>query len=116
MASKLEVTKEQAGDIIIFSVKGAVDAATVDAFDGVLGPVFRGRTTKGILDCSGITYLCSHAMGLLVEYHRQCCLGTGRIVICSPNRSVVSSMKRLKLDAILKILPTRQDALAAIAK
>ncbi|MBN1425726.1 STAS domain-containing protein [Candidatus Fermentibacteria bacterium] len=115
MASKLEVTKEEMGDIVVFSVKGAVDAATVNTFDGVLGPAFRSRNVRGVVDCSQVTYICSHAMGLLIEYHRQSCLGTGRIVVCAPSRSVASSLKRLRIDAILTVVPTRADALEELA-
>jgi anti-sigma B factor antagonist len=114
MARQLEVTKEQQGNVFVFSVRGPVDAATLELFDHALGPIFRSRNAKAVVDCSEMTYICSHAMGLLVEYHRQCCLGSGRIVVCAPSPSILKAFERLRLDAILKIAASREEALAAL--
>lgn len=116
MARQLEVMKEQQGDVYIFSVRGPVDSATLEMFDHTLGPIFRGRNARAIVDCSEMTYICSHGMGLLVEYHRQCCLGKGRIIVCAPTPFILKTFERLRLDAILKILPSREEALAALVE
>ncbi len=116
MARQLEMTQEQEGDVLIFTFRGPLDALTLEQFDGTLGPVFRRRNARAVVDCSDLTFICSTAMGRIIEYHRQCCLGTGRMVICCSNRAVIKWFERLKVDAVVRILPTRAEALAALAE
>ena len=58
-----EVIEEQAGDIIIFNVKGAIDGSTVEQFDKTLGPIFRQRKARAIVDCSALTTSTASASG-----------------------------------------------------
>ena len=114
MARELSVAQNQVGDVLVFELSGPVDAMTMETFEGALGPVFRSRDARAVVDLSKLTYICSHAMGTLIEYHRQCCLGNGKIVIACSNKSVLKSFERLKADAVLTIVPDRDRAVATI--
>ena len=116
MAQQLfDIVEERAGDILIFNVKGAIDGSTVERFDKTLGPVFRQRKARAIVDCTDLTYINSFGLGLFVEYHRQSCMGTGRMVVCSPNRAVTKWFDRLGISQVVTVVPSREAALAALS-
>ena len=114
MARELAIEQEQQGDVLVYSFRGPLDGLTVETFEQVLGPFFRSRNARGVVDLSGLTYICSHGIGLLIEYHRQCCLGNGKLVIACPNKSVLKSLERLRADAILTIVTDRDRAVATV--
>lgn len=115
MARQLEVIQEKVGNVLIFNIKGAVDGSTVEQFDKTLGPIFRQRKARAIVDCSELTYINSYGLGLFVEYHRQSCLGTGRMVVCSPKQTVTKWFDRLGISSVVTVVPSRDDALAVLA-
>lgn len=115
MARQLEVIQEKVGNVLIFNIKGVIDGQTVEQFENTLGPVFRQRTVKAVVDCSGLTYINSYGLGLFVEFHRQSCMGTGRVVVCSPNQTVTKWFDRLGISHVVTVVPSRDDAFAALA-
>ena len=64
-----------------------------------------------LLDCTGLTYMNSKALGLVSSYHRTLLAAMGQLALCSLNRKLVKTMDLLGLGQMLKIYDTREEAL-----
>lgn len=114
-SQRFSVDFEEQDGVKIACVNGPVDGAHIDAFSGSVGAVCRNAGNRVILDLSGMNYINSRGMGLLIEFSRQASLAGGRLMLCSPRPAVRRNIELLRLDAVLEIFNTRAEALSAMA-
>jgi anti-anti-sigma factor len=107
----LELNAELIGNINVLRVKGPVDSATFEEFREFLGKYCQQKDGTVLLDCSGLTYMNSKALGLLSSYHRTMLAGMGRLALCNLNRKLVKTMDLLGLGQMLKMYDSCEEAL-----
>ncbi|MDD3604426.1 MAG: STAS domain-containing protein [Kiritimatiellae bacterium] len=110
-----DILIEEQGDVKIACVNGPVDVSNIDIFSEKVGALCRGTSNKTVLDLSGMNYINSRGMGLMIEFSRQAALGGGRFVVCSPRPVILKNIELLRLDAVVEIFETRTDAVAALS-
>ena len=112
--AQLDITMEEQDGITIAHVKGPIDSATMEHFHKTIGPLFRPRNIKVVMDCTDLTYINSRGMAWLMEYHRQSMLGQGRLVLANPNPMILLTLQRIKLTDLIKAYPNVAEAVAAV--
>ena len=107
------VVEEDAGNTVV-TITGPVDSATLDLFKDQIEPPCCKPGAKVLLDCKGMTYLNSRAIGLLMKWHRQLMMSRGRFVMCNLNQKLVRTLELLHIGKDLNICKNREEALAAL--
>lgn len=65
-----------------------------------------------LLDFTPVKYLSSQAIGIIITLNKKATQQEGgRLVLCGVNESLMKLLKITRLDRILKIVPTRDDAM-----
>lgn len=108
----MSVTQEDG--VTILSVNGPVDSVTFEAFRQKVQALCAGEGAKVLVDCSGLTYLNSRSIGLLVTCHKRVLFGRGQFALCALNNRLVRTLELLELGQSLVTYPTRDEALAAM--
>ena len=112
----LDVRVEEEGGISVVTLEGAIESATVMRFQSVLDDLCTGPAAKILLDCAGLTYVNSAALGLLVKYHGLCEESGGHLAICRLPSKTHQLVKLMGLDAMLHIYHHRSDGRTAVGK
>ena len=104
----MEISREpSAGDWLELRVKGRLDSYWADRFKTALGDVLRDGACKVRLNLSGVTYLSSAGIGVLVWGHKQLASIRGKLVIAQPSEVV---KKVLELTGLTTLLATEEAA------
>ena len=104
----MEIIRETAtGDWLELRVKGRLDSYWADHFKTVLGDVLRDGACKVRLNLSGVTYLSSAGIAVLVWAHKQLASIRGKLVIAQPSELV---KKVLEVTGLTTLLATEEAA------
>jgi anti-anti-sigma factor len=89
MGGAVMTTRRQADGVIVLDVRGALDAATVDALrEALLGTLHSDRPVTMIVDLTFVTFMDSMGIGALVAgYHAAREVGT-RFLLRNPSEFV----------------------------
>jgi anti-anti-sigma factor len=115
-SEKLKIDLEQNEDVIVAVCSGEIDMTTSDILNRKVGAQVRSRNKKIVLDLSGVTFINSRGMGMLLEFNRQTKLGTGKFVLCGVPPAVMSSLQQLGIPSLIRVFVTREDAVSALQK
>jgi anti-sigma B factor antagonist len=110
----LDVHFHEDGEVTIVLLLGKLDSAIVDEFDQRMRPVVTKKGARVVLDCRGLSYICSRGIGLIVGFHQTISHGLGRFALCNLTPKLVEVTKPLNLTRILAVYPTREAAVAAV--
>ncbi|MGD9874323.1 MAG: anti-sigma factor antagonist [Kiritimatiellia bacterium] len=113
---KLSIDLIQSEDVIVAVCKGEIDAVTAELLNKKVGAQVRSRNKKIAVDLSGVTFINSRGMGMLIEFNRQTKLGTGKFVICGAAPAVLHSLQQLGIPSLIRVFATREDAVSALQK
>ncbi len=112
----LEIKRRKEGEILVFSLGGAMDAASVGSLRASLTPLLEEQGVRVLIDCVDLSYVNSMAMGQFAALNRACEANGGRMAICAISPNIMEVMKLLKLDKMLAIYPNQAAALSALKK
>lgn len=110
----LDVHFREEGDITVVLVLGKLDSAVVDEFDKKMRAAVTKKGARVVLDCRGLAYLSSRAIGLIVGYHQALSQSQGRFALCNLTPRLVEVTKPLDLTRIVAVYPSREAAMAAL--
>jgi len=100
MAMKpFDAVSQKDGDGHVVSVTGELDMATAPALESCLKPL-DGAVT---LDCSGLTFMDSRGISLLVQTHLRLEEGGGRLTIAALPSSCRRVLEVMNLDEVLHL-------------
>jgi anti-sigma B factor antagonist len=107
-----EIRTERGATVVALS--GDVDVAQGLGLRDLLGELLSGPPGAIVVDLSGVRFLDSSGVGLLVTSHRRAA-GDGRgFAICGAGDAVQRTLELTRTDRILSIHPTLDDALTAL--
>lgn len=69
---------------------------------------------KLVIDMSKVTMLASAGIGSLISLHQACAKAGGKLVICSIDQQIGQMLKLTRMDRMLVIVATRDQALETI--
>ena len=106
-------TAEAIGDVVVV-VLGVdeLDAGNVAALKRDVAPVLEAHT-KVLLDLSGMRFLDSSGLGFFLSCLRKVMAKGGDLKLCGMSEQVRAVFELLRMQRILEIYDTREDALRA---
>jgi anti-sigma B factor antagonist len=114
-SGSLRVRQEIVGGAVVVRAVGELDMATRELLDLQL-QVAESQVVPPapiVLDLTGVVFLASMGLSLLVEHHEQCAEFGSRLVVVATGRAVLRPMQITGLDELLTIVATVEAALTA---
>jgi len=93
---------------------GEVDLYTAPRFKEQLVALVDEGARAVIVDLSGVTFIDSTALGVLISGVKRLHETDGRLLLAAPSRPVMRILSITGLDKVLSIHGTRDEALAAV--
>jgi anti-sigma B factor antagonist len=115
MPSEFAITEQgpQAGHHVI-AARGEIDLFTAPDFKQVLTETIEGGEHRVVIDLTEVSFLDSTALGVLIGAVKRLRSRGGALAIVNTDASIAKTFAITGLDQIFTILPTREEALAAL--
>jgi len=110
----MELQTQDMANVRLIHVEGRIDHTTAPSFQGLLLPKLTdctGETKKALLDLSGVHYMSSAGLRVLVLAARQCQQQQGEIVLAALQPDVQEVFKIIHFDVLFKMFATVHAAL-----
>jgi anti-sigma B factor antagonist len=112
----MDMQKQQVGDICILGWGNShLDSSNTNDFKAQAGSCL-GTSKKVVLDLTGITFIDSTGLGALLSILRTMRERNGEFRVCCPAKAIQLLFELVRLDKILDIHPTREEAITAAAR
>lgn len=107
-----EVQRVSEGDLDIVHLNGSLDAFSFPRMEEILNQLRAENRHRVILDCAGLEYISSAALGALIGFSRRAHEQDGDLKLVSVSPKIMAIIELLGFHKILEIAP---DVRAAIA-
>jgi anti-sigma B factor antagonist len=109
----MDMDVKDSGQVTVVTARGDIDMAVADSVrKQLIGLVDRGRV-RLVLDLGGVLYIDSAGLGALVAAMKHARAAGGDIRACRLDTDVRSLFQMTRIDNVMSIHATRQEALAA---
>jgi anti-sigma B factor antagonist len=105
------VARRDDGDAVVLSVTGAVDEVTTPSLATHLDVALTAQPPLLIVDLTGVDFMSSAAMNLLVETHRLTAPTPITLRVAADGRATSRPMRFIGIDRIIELYATVTDAL-----
>lgn len=109
--SMTDLKVEQKGDVFILRIKGRLDAISSPLAEKKIFEAINEGQSYLLLDMSGVSYLSSAGMRMLLSITKKLRTMSGKLAICSVTTNVVDVLKMSGFDHALQIFKTEEEAL-----
>ncbi|MEW6357126.1 MAG: STAS domain-containing protein [Planctomycetota bacterium] len=109
----MEIKRKQRGRVLEVQVKGRLDAYWADHLDEELSAAVREGHYRIALDFSGLDYISSAGVRVLMRFYKQLRSLDGALSILRPSEMVHDVLKIMRLDEILAPPPEEAEAAGA---
>ena len=110
---KIEVIDTQKGGIHLVKIDGRLDANFSLQLEDEIDRLLEQKTKNIILDLSGVTYLSSSGLRVLLSINKQT-EGIGGLVLLNPGDVVKRIIEVAELDDLLIQAKTEEEAMAIL--
>src|SRR6266436_8241258 len=110
----MELQTQDIANVLLIRVEGRIDHTTAKHFQDLLLPQLNsctGEAKKALLDLSGVHYMSSAGLRVLVLAARQCQQQQGEIVLAALQPDVQEVFKIIHFDVLFKMFATVHAAL-----
>ncbi len=108
------IHERKSGKVVVLSVerslKGDCEAALKDRLDALV----REGHLDIVVDLKACAYLDSSEIGRLIRCHLSVRKAGGRVRLCNLSPKILSLMKMTRLDTVMDLFATEEQALASI--
>lgn len=104
---------EELPDGRLAHIRGEIDYSRSPEFRGELAAVIKGGPKRLVLDMSGVPYMDSSSIAVLVETLQNQRRAGGKLVLCCLQSKVRSVFEIARLNAVFRIVDDRDAALKA---
>lgn len=111
MSGELSLVEEQADSTHVIAAAGDLDAASAPALGRRVNAAIDAGHEDLLLDLSGLRFLDSTGLGVLLGAKRRLARVGGRLQIVCAVPAVLRVFQTTRLDRDFKILPSREQAL-----
>lgn len=105
------VHEEVKGDILILKLNGRLDAITSPATERKIFDYINAGHTKLLLNFSGVDYLSSAGMRMLLSISKKLKSLSGKLVVCDITSNVMDVLKMSGFDHVIELAKTEEDGL-----
>jgi anti-sigma B factor antagonist len=100
----------------VIAVRGEIDLFTAPELKQKLGEAIEAGRNQIVVDLTDTTFLDSTALGVLIGAVKRLRTDHGRLVLVNVDTNIAKTFEITGLDQIFTILPTREEAIAALAE
>jgi anti-anti-sigma factor len=114
----MDCRAQQIANVILVRVAGRIDHSTAQVFEDALLPLLDGcpgEGKKALLDLSGVVYMSSAGLRVLILAAKQCRKQYGEIVIAALQPLLQEVFRIGRLEMVFKVFKTVREGLAAIS-
>jgi anti-sigma B factor antagonist len=111
--TKLELTPTVQDDVSILELNGRLDVYTSPRVNDWIEITLANRPPKMVINLSGVDFLESLAIGVLVKGMKRCREQSGDLVLCSVRRQVGIIFQLTGLNKAFGIYETQEEAVRA---
>jgi anti-sigma B factor antagonist len=112
--TKMEITTTMHDTVTVLTVTGRVDAMTAGSLETALNNLIAGGSRKIILDFTGLVYISSGGLRVLLATAKTLHNETDRFALSGLSHDVQKIMRLAGFTAIFAIYTTVQEASAAL--
>jgi anti-sigma B factor antagonist len=99
----------------VLAVRGEIDLFTAPELKQVLAESIEAGRTRVVVDLTETTFLDSTALGVLIGAVKRLRSRDGALAIVNVDENIAKTFEITGLDQIFTILPTREQAVEAVA-
>ncbi|OQW96302.1 MAG: hypothetical protein BWK77_05390 [Verrucomicrobia bacterium A1] len=103
---------EQQGDLDILRLNGSLDAYSFPRLESVLTELREKKRHRVVLDCTGLDYISSAALGALIGFARRARENEGDMKLACLSPRIYNIVELLGFHKILEISTTIEEAAA----
>ena len=108
------VTQRELEDAtLVLAIEGELDLASAPSLKWELAEALAAGPRRVIIELSGVSFIDSTALGVLVTARRGLASGS-RLVLCAARADVLAVFELTGLDATFEIVPTLEEAIATV--
>ena len=107
----IELKEEKKGDVLVLRLRGRLDAISSPSAEKKVFESINSGMVKLLIDFSGVSYLSSAGMRMLLSVSKKLKTLSGKLVICSISSNVMDVLKMSGFDHVLEIAATENDGL-----
>lgn len=111
MDGLVSIKEEAKGDILILRMSGRLDAVSSPTAERKVFDHINSGQYKLLFDFSGIDYLSSAGMRMLLSVTKKLKSLSGKLVLFSVTSNVMDILKMSGFDHVLEIVQTEEDGL-----
>ena len=111
----MPLTIENDGDVGILRIEGAINSGNSAEFQKALRAMIDSGTEKIIIDLAELFYICSLGIGIIAKTRGELNERRGSLVLQSPREDIRKLLGMLRLDKIIPIAGSREEALDLVA-
>jgi len=112
----MKIKQNPAENAMILELSGKImGGPDFDKFKGEIAKVDEGGDRNVILDMSGVPWINSTGLGILITGYHSIKAAEGSMMICNVKERVLSIFYISQLENIFDVYETREEALKAVA-
>lgn len=111
-----DVTVQDIDGVLVIALSGKIlDPLNIEDISDRLEELATSRPSpRMVLDFSDVSHLSSSALGMLTTLNQSVGNATGKLALCCIQPAISEIFRITRLDEVLVISPTRNEALAAV--
>lgn len=111
MEGIVELKEKKIGEVLILELHGRLDAVSTPDIEKKVFDYINGGQYKLILDFSGVDYISSAGMRMLLSTTKKLKGLSGHLVLCSITTNVMDVFKMSGFDHVLELSADKDEAL-----
>jgi stage II sporulation protein AA (anti-sigma F factor antagonist) len=110
-----QLTVIEEANVVSLRLPEATDSNEFDRLNELVLEVFTSKPqARWVLDVSGLDYMGSSALGLMVNIRQRIIKARGQLVLCGLSPQLLRIFRTCCMERLFKISKTRADALKAV--
>lgn len=109
----MQIKEEKNGDVMVVTIDDHLDTSAAPLFEQRLLGLIEGGERKVLVDCAPLEYVNSAGLKVFLLAAKKLEPLGGQLIICSLAPSVLMIFEMIGFTRIMKIVPTREEALRA---
>lgn len=111
----MTVEKTVENNVCVLALNGAIDSSKSAVLEQAINQAINDGHRKLLLDCTSLEYTSSAGLRVLLSTAKKLRGAEDRFALCTPNENVSEVLDIAGMSSILKIHPTREEAIHAMS-
>jgi anti-anti-sigma factor len=107
----METVVEEKGDVVVIRVNGRLDAASSPQLEKKVNSIIETGHFKLLLNMSGVDYLSSAGMRLMLSVSKKLKHLEGKVVACNLSEDVMEVIKMAGFHQVLELYSSEEEGL-----